>query len=91
MVDERYEKAKKRVEELKGFYSHLVVYIVIITFLAVVNFLTAPGFWWFLFVAFFWGIGLVAHALSVFSRRGLFSKDWEDRKIREYMEEEEKK
>ena len=91
MDDERYEKAKKRVEELKGFYSHLVVYIVIITFLAVVNFLTAPGFWWFLFVAFFWGIGLVAHALSVFSRRGLFSKDWEDRKIREYMEEEERK
>ena len=91
MVDERYEKAKKRVEELKDFYNHLVIYIVIITFLAVVNLLTAPGFWWFLFVAFFWGIGLVAHALSVFSRRGLFSKDWEDCKIREYMEEEEKK
>ena len=80
------------MEELKDFYNHLVIYIVIITFLAVVNFLTAPGFWWFLFVAFFWGIGLVAHALTVFSRgEACFSKDWEDRKIREYMEEEEKK
>ena len=47
-----------------------------------------PGFWWFLFVAFFWGIGLLAHALSIFSRRGLFSKDWEERKVREYMEED---
>ena len=27
MVDEKYEKAKKRVEEIKGFYSHLIVYI----------------------------------------------------------------
>ena len=47
MDDEQYKKAKKRVEELKGFYSHLAVYIVIITFLAVVNFFTTPGFWWF--------------------------------------------
>ncbi len=91
MDNEQYEKAKKRLEELKGFYSHLIVYIVIITFLAVVNFFTTPGFWWFLFVAFFWGIGLLAHALSVFSRRGLFSKDWEERKVREYMEEDERK
>ena len=91
MEDEQYERAKKRVEELKGFYSHLIVYIVIITFLAVVNFFTTPGLWWFLFVAFFWGIGLVAHALSVFSRRGLFTKEWEDRKIKEYIEKEEKK
>lgn len=91
MEDERYDRAKKRVEELKGFYSHLAVYIIIITFLAVVNFFTTPGFWWFLFVAFFWGIGLVAHAWSVFSRRSLFSREWEERKIREYMEEEEKK
>ena len=55
MDDKRYEKAKKRVEELKGFYTHLAVYIVLITFFAVVNFLTNPSFWWFLFIAFFSG------------------------------------
>lgn len=88
MTDAAYERAKKRVEELKGFYGHLVSYIVVITFLAIVNFLTTPGFWWFLFIAFFWGIGLVAHGSSVFMKRGIFSKEWEDKKIREYMEKE---
>jgi pilus assembly protein TadC len=89
-MDESYERAKRRVEQLKGFYIHLTVYIVINVFLFVVNFLTNPGYWWFLFVTFFWGIGLVAHGLSIFTRRGMFSKEWEDRKIREYMEKEEK-
>ncbi|MEN6593107.1 MAG: 2TM domain-containing protein [Methanobacterium sp.] len=90
MVEENYEKAKKRVEELKGFYRHLISYVIIVTFLALVNFLTYPEFWWFLFVAFFWGIALIAHGLSTFTKGRLFSKDWEERKIREYMEEEEK-
>ncbi len=89
-MDESYERAKRRVQELKGFYAHLISYIVVNVFLAIINLLTTPGFWWFLFVTFFWGIGLVAHGLSVFSRRGLFSKEWEDRKIKEYMEEEDK-
>ncbi len=91
MDDQQYETAKKRVEDLKGFYIHLTVYVVIMTFLAIVNLFTTPNFWWFLFIAFFWGIGLVSNALSVFSRRGFFSKEWEERKIRKYMEEEEKK
>ena len=25
----RYERAKKRVEEIKGFYSHLIVYVIV--------------------------------------------------------------
>lgn len=84
----KYERAKKRVEELKGFYGHLVSYIVVNVFLAIINFFTTPEFWWFLFIAFFWGIGLVSHALSVFMKRGIFSKEWEEKKIKKYMEEE---
>jgi len=88
MDDVKYERAKKRVEELKGFYGHLIAYIIVITFFAVVNFLTYPGFWWFLIIAFFWGIGLVSHAASIFLKGRVFSKDWEERKIKKYMEEE---
>ena len=58
-MDENYEKAKKRVNQLKGFYTSLIVYIVVIIFLAVVNYLTSPGIWWFLIVAFIWGILLL--------------------------------
>ena len=90
MVDEAYERASRRVKEVKGFYNHLVIFIIVNTFLAIVNFLTTSGFWWFLFVTFFWGIGLLSHGLSLFAKRGLFSKEWEERKIKEYMDKEEK-
>ncbi len=87
-MDENYERAKRRVQQLKGFYIHLTVFIIINIFLFIVNFLTTPGLWWFLFVTLFWGIGLLFHGLSVFSRRGMFSKEWENGKIKEYMEKE---
>jgi len=88
MKDRAYILARRRVEELKGFYSHLIVYIIVNVFLAIINFITTQEFWWFLFVTFSWGIGLAVHGLSVFAKRGIFSKEWEKRKIREYMEEE---
>jgi len=48
--------------------------------LAVVNFFTTTGFWWFLFVTFFWGIGLVAHGLSVFMGRAYSPKNGKNEK-----------
>ncbi|MBI5680001.1 MAG: 2TM domain-containing protein [Methanobacterium sp.] len=87
-MDEKYERAKKKVGEIKGFYCHLISFIVVNVFLAVLNFFTTPGFWWFLFVTFFWGIGLFVHGLSVFMTHGIFSKEWEEKKIKEYMEKE---
>jgi uncharacterized membrane protein YdbT with pleckstrin-like domain len=87
-MDENYERAKKRVDQLKGFYTNLFSYIIVITFLAVINYLTAPGVWWFLFVALIWGIFVVAQGISVYSKRGIFSKEWEEKKIEEYMEKE---
>ena len=87
-MDENYEMAKKRVNKLKGFYTQLLTYIIVIISLAVVNFFTSPGIWWFLIVALIWGIFVVAQGLSVYRKRGIFSKEWEDKKIKEYMDEE---
>lgn len=87
-MDEDYEKAKKRVKQLKGFYTQLITYVVIIIFLALVNYYTSPGTWWFLLVAFIWGIFIIAQGIAIYRRKGLFSKEWEDRKIKEYMEED---
>jgi len=87
-MDENYDRAKKRVRQLKAFYTNLISYIVVITFLAVVNYFTSPNFWWFLFPALIWGIFVVAQGLAVYTKRGVFSKEWEDKKIQEYMDEE---
>ena len=84
----RYLEAKKRVEEIKGFYFHLIAYILVNSGLVVLNLLTSPEYLWFLWAMLGWGIGLIFHAFSVFS--GLWGKAWEERKIKEFMEEDDK-
>ena len=44
--------------------------------------------WHNFFTAFFWGIGLVAHGLSVFMPNCIMGQNWENRKIKEFMEKE---
>jgi 2TM domain len=92
--DDRYELAYKRVKRIKGFYVHAGVYVLVNAFIIISSFsrseLGAEVFfkWGTYSTAFFWGIGLVAHGLSVFGRDLFFGADWEDRKIKELMEKD---
>ena len=91
MNDERYKKAKKRVEELKKFYGNVVTYVAINIVLIVINLVTNPGSLWFYWVTIFWGMAILLHASRVFILRGKFlGGEWEEKKIRELMEKEEK-
>jgi hypothetical protein len=81
-----YFKAKKRVEEIKGFYGNLLSYCLVIPFLIFINYWTSWSFQWFWFPMLGWGMGLVFHAFGVFG----YGKSWEERKIREIMEQEER-
>lgn len=81
-----YFRAKKRVEELKGFYGNVISYCCVIPFLVFINLRYSPGFQWFWFSALGWGFGVVMHAFKVFG----YSSDWEERKIREILEKENK-
>ena len=78
----KYLRAKKRVEDLKGFYGSLVAYCIIIPFLAYMNYRTSWGFQWFWFPAFGWGLGLGIHAFQIFG----VNRSWEERKIQERMD-----
>ena len=82
----RYEEAKKRVEVIRGFYLHVVGYLVVNVALVIINLLTSPEYLWFIWPLIGWGVGLVIHALSVFG--GLWGKSWEERKIKEIMEKD---
>jgi len=89
----KYQEALKRVKKIKGFYTHLMIYIIINIGLLItkyVNMDTDDNFWrWQTFnTVLFWGIGLAAHGLSVFMPGMLMGKDWEERKIREFMDKE---
>jgi 2TM domain len=90
-TDERYLMAYKRVKRIKGFYVHLMVYILVNTFIICGNYYeNSYNFfnWESYSTALFWGIGLVAHGLSVFGRNIFFSQGWEEKKIQEFMEKE---
>lgn len=84
--EEAYKRAKKRVEELKGFYAHLIIYVVVNGVLVLINLWTSPRFLWFLFPLIGWGIGLFFHAVFGFGLFGIFTKEWEEKKIKEYMD-----
>jgi uncharacterized integral membrane protein len=88
-----YEKALKRVKKVKGFYTHLLVYIVINIMIIILNIQNLDkGESYFqlenFFTAFFWGIGILAHAFSVFGSDLFFGKDWEEKKVKELMDKE---
>ncbi|MBR9756512.1 MAG: Pr2TM family membrane protein [Algicola sp.] len=79
-----YYRAKKHVEEIKGFYSNVISYCIVIPFLIFINYKTYWEFHWFWFPALGWGIGLVFHAFGVFG----YGKTWEERKIQEILKKE---
>lgn len=77
--------ALAHVRKLRGFYMHVAQYVVVVTFLAIVNLLTARHYnyhaLWFLWVALGWGIGLAFHGLRVFDRIPFLNGDWERRQV----------
>lgn len=93
---ERIQRAKKRVEQIRGFYIHALVYLLVN--LLIIGFLifeaVSEGRQWFSVetfeLALFWGIGLGIHAFSVFGLNLLAGKNWEQRQIRKLMEEDRK-
>jgi len=83
--EEIYQQARKRVEEKKGFFTHLAVYIIVNIMLVLIwAFPSGGGYPWFLWPLGGWGIGLVFHFLGVF----VFSKrtDWEKREVEKEAE-----
>lgn len=94
--EQQYIRAQKRVNEIKKFYNHLVVYILInLVFIGrriykdivyrdesvMEAFLDVNNYNLF----FWWGVIVFLHGFNVFTKGKLFSKKWEERKIKEYM------
>ncbi len=90
--ESKYLKAKERVDQMKKFYTGLIFYALFIGFLAGLNYYTNEWrYMWFLWAAFGWGIGLFFQAVKTFRWNPFIGKDWEERKLKEFMEEEEER
>jgi len=102
LKEQQYLNAKKRVKEIKGFYSHFLIYVLINIFISgiiiigltyndnssLLETLTNFGVYstWL-----FWGIGIFFHWLSVFGFKNLLGSSWEEKKIRELMKKEDER
>ena len=82
-----YQRAAKRVQELKGFYGNLISYCLVIPFLIFVNLYTSPQYLWFVWPMLGWGIGLASHALKVYG----VGRAWEEKQIRKILDKEQSK
>ncbi|MFD0860830.1 2TM domain-containing protein [Sungkyunkwania multivorans] len=95
LEDIKYKRAKEKVKKIRGFYVHLTVFI-LVNSLLLVNTEIIPRFWntsievkvsWWGIAL--WALFLAIHGLRVFGVITFLGKDWEERKIQEFMKEEE--
>lgn len=93
---DKYIKARKRVEDIKKFYKHLTFYILINLVFIVYRIFKDIDYGSTFVEAFtdisnykiffWWGVILILHGVSVFGKDLLFNKEWEERKVKEYMD-----
>ncbi len=81
-----YEQALKQAREIRGFYNHLLIYVVVNVFIFAIDWFSEPGEWWFFWPLLGWGIGVAVHGLNTFLGTRGFGVDWEERKARELMD-----
>ena len=89
----KYERARKRMKEIKGFYIHALFFVLVNILLIIMKVIYgehvvgAPRIKISQFLTIIlWGVGLLAHGLSVFLPNFILGKNWEEKKIRELME-----
>ncbi|MCK0109258.1 2TM domain-containing protein [Flavobacteriaceae bacterium S0825] len=93
-MNKKYLEAKRRVKSLRRFYTHLFFFLIVNVALMFNLIMLEKDeslnvfVWVILNIMITWSIGVFIHAWVVFKGRILFSKAYEDRKIEEFMKEE---
>lgn len=83
-----YRNARKQARKIREFYVHVTVYCLAVPVIVAVNLIYVPDFYWFPFSIFGWGTGLLFHAMGVYKFTPFLGRNWEEKKIRQFMEEE---
>ncbi len=82
-----YQRAAKRVNDLKGFYSNLISYCLVIPFLIFINLRFSSAYYWFWWPMLGWGLGLILNAIKVFG----ISNNWEEKQIQKILNKQNSK
>lgn len=86
-----YDRAKRKVREIKGFYINLACYLLVMPIIIYINLTVMPEFQWFWFSLIGWGVGVLSHAMAAFGYYPFLRRDWEERKLKQLMDEMDKK
>ena len=65
-TQEAYANAKKKVETRMSFFTHLAVYVGVITLLTLLNLTVAGDYFWAMWPMIGWGSGVMVHGLRTF-------------------------
>lgn len=79
--EQQEAEAFKYVRSLRGFYSHLLKYVIVCVLLLSINLTVAPEKHWSFWVTGSWGIGLLIHAFRVFAPHLAFGPQWERKQV----------
>ncbi len=77
-IERNRRLARERAEELKGFFTHLGIYLIVVLGLFFID-VASDGGWWFFYPAIAWGIGVAIHGLTV-GVDNIFDEGWTQRK-----------
>lgn len=85
VTEDAWRDARQRARRLRRFYRHLLIYLIVNSLLILVYLVTQPPRPFFLPTLLGWGLGVAIHGFLVWTRFGLFGREWEERKIAEWM------
>lgn len=85
-ADPREQQARDYVKSLREFWWLLLISLPVIATTAVVNWLTSPGRWWFVWVVFGLGVALLFKGVQLLGQRSFLGPEWEERKVREFLD-----
>ncbi|MEO9570142.1 MAG: 2TM domain-containing protein [Polaribacter sp.] len=98
LTEQKLFKAEQKVKEIKEFYKNVVIFIIVNMFLTFVwkfsfkifgdfvisNHFNEDGFV-HIPIWLIWGFFLLFSGLKTFGYLNIFGKNWEERKIKEFM------
>ena len=81
MTEEQRQRAIRRIQAKRGFWSHFAIYLAVNALLVLIWALTSAGYFWPVWPILGWGIGVVSHAVSVYVRPAEISEAKIDREM----------
>ena len=85
-MDDRREEARRWVRRKRRFYTILGIYLALSLLWFAIDVLTGTDDWWFYWPVIGAGLIVAVIGIAMFGIGGLFSADWEQRQVDQYLE-----